>query len=58
MPKPLFHRSFCRGRRTHGQSIYPAKSPVVPTYAAKLPDKLGPEGTAKPTQPIDVAADF
>jgi len=33
----------CRGRKTHGRPVYPAKSPVVPRYAAKLLDKLGPE---------------
>jgi hypothetical protein len=35
-----------------------AKLQVVPTYPAKLPDKLGPGATVKPTQRIDVEVDF
>jgi hypothetical protein len=48
----------CQGRKPRGRPVYPAKSPVVPRYAAKLLDKLGREGTAKPTQPVDVVTNF
>jgi len=48
----------CQGRKPRGRPVYPAKSPVVPRYAAELLDKLGREGMAKPAQPVDVATNF
>jgi hypothetical protein len=34
------------------------QTPAWPVYPAKLPDQLGPEGTANPTQSADVLTDF
>jgi hypothetical protein len=48
----------CKGRKPGGRPVYPAKSPVVLRYTAKLLVKPGQEGTAKPMQRIDVATNF